>query len=332
MLIEKLRKLPLKKSVLILPHDNPDPDAIASAWGLSYLLKKKIGLTSTIAYSGLIGRAENRALVRVLKIPLVKFDPQMMNKDYSVVMVDSQPYTGNNPLPFDIIPDGIIDHHPLRKTTKYKRWILIDEHLGATSTILTASFKRQKLFMPKNLATALFYAIRSETKDLGWEGSNLDYNNYIFLLPRVDFGALHKIVHPRLPKEYYQMIETAINKSRVFHSVIVCPLRRVPYPELPAEIADFLIFRENIDLSLVMGLYQNDMYLSIRSLRRKVNSAKLMRELIQGYGTGGGHEIMAGGKIPDVSLNLMMSVEEKITKRLLNILTLSEVKEVRFIQ
>jgi nanoRNase/pAp phosphatase (c-di-AMP/oligoRNAs hydrolase) len=104
-----LQKLPPKKRVLILPHDNPDPDAIASAWGLSYLLKKKLGLTSTIAYSGLIGRTENRALVRVLKIPLVKYDPQMLDKDYSVLMVDCQPYTGNNPLPFDVIPDGIID-------------------------------------------------------------------------------------------------------------------------------------------------------------------------------------------------------------------------------
>ena len=331
MLIEKLRKLPPKKRVLILPHDNPDPDAIASAWGLSYLLKKKLGLTSAIAYSGLIGRTENRALVRVLKIPLVQFDPQMLDKDYSVVMVDCQPYTGNNPLPFDIIPDGIIDHHPLRKTTKYKRWTLIDEHFGATSTIITASFKRQKLFVPKKIATALFYAIRSETKDLGWEGSNLDYNNYLFLLPKVDFSALHKIAHPRLPKEYYQMIKEAINRSRIFDFVVVCPLGKVPYPELPAEIADFLIFRENIDLSLVMGLYKNDMYLSIRSLRRKVNSAKLMRELIRGYGTGGGHEIMAGGKITDVSLNLTMSVGETITKRLLNILSLSEVKETRFI-
>jgi nanoRNase/pAp phosphatase (c-di-AMP/oligoRNAs hydrolase) len=48
MLIEKLRKLPVKKNVLIMTHDNPDPDAIASGWGLSYLLNKKIGLTSNI--------------------------------------------------------------------------------------------------------------------------------------------------------------------------------------------------------------------------------------------------------------------------------------------
>ncbi len=331
MLIEKLRKLPPKKSVLILTHDNPDPDAIASAWGLSYLIKKKLGLPSTIVYSGLIGRAENRALVKLLKIPLVRFDAHTFDHDHSIVMVDSQPYTGNNPLPSNVIPDGIIDHHPLRKTTKYTRFALIDEHIGATSTIITASYKRQKLFMPKRIATALFYAIRSETKDLGWEGSDLDYKNYLFLLPRVNFETLHKIVHPRLPKEYYQIIKTAINKSRIFQTFVVCPLGKVPYPELPAEIADFLIFRENIDLSLVMGTYQNDMYLSIRSLRRKVNSAGLMRKIIHGYGTGGGHEIMAGGKIPDVSPKGDTKIEEVITKRLLNFFSLREDEELRFV-
>lgn len=331
MLIEKLRKLSPQKKVLILPHDNPDPDAIASAWGLSYLLKKKLGFNSIIAYSGLIGRAENRALARVLKIPLFRFDPHILEEAPSIVMVDCQPYTGNNPLPPDVLPDGIIDHHPLRKSTKYKRWALVNDEIGATSTIITASFKRQKLFLPKKIATALFYAIRSETKDLGWEGSDLDYKNYLYLLPRVDFDALHKIAHPRLPKEYYRMIRTAINRSRIFDTVVVCPLREVPYPELPAEIADFLIFRENIYLSFVMGLFQNDMYLSIRSLYRKVNSAQLIRKIIRGYGTGGGHEIMAGGKIPDVSPEMIKRVEETITKRLLNALSLSQVKKTKFI-
>jgi len=331
MLIEKLRKLPPRKRVLILTHDNPDPDAIASAWGLSYLLKKKLSLTSNIVYSGLIGRAENRALVKGLKIPLDRYENHAWNEDRSIVMVDSQPYTGNNPLPSDVIPDGIIDHHSLRKTTKYERFAHIDERIGATSTIITASFKRQKLFMPKKIATALFYAIRSETKDLGWEGSDLDYKNYLYLLPRVDFQALHKIVHPRLPQEYYRMIKTAINRSRIFKTVVVCPLGKAPYPELSAEIADFLIFRENLDLSLVMGIYQKDMYLSIRSLRRKVNSAALMRKIIRGFGSGGGHEIMAGGKIPDVSSDSSKIIEETITKRLLNALSIVDVEETKFL-
>ena len=56
--------------VLILPHNNPDPDAIASAVALRYLLAEKFNLESYIAYQGIIGRAENRALVRYLNHPL----------------------------------------------------------------------------------------------------------------------------------------------------------------------------------------------------------------------------------------------------------------------
>jgi hypothetical protein len=56
-----------------------------------------------------------------------------------------------------------------------------------------------------------------------------------------------------------------------------------------------------------------------------------MRKIIGGDGTGGGHEIMAGGKIPDISPNVTKSVVETITKRLLNTLSLSEFKKKRFI-
>jgi nanoRNase/pAp phosphatase (c-di-AMP/oligoRNAs hydrolase) len=46
-------------SLLILTHNNPDPDAIASAVALNFLLANKLGVESHIAYEGIIGRAEN---------------------------------------------------------------------------------------------------------------------------------------------------------------------------------------------------------------------------------------------------------------------------------
>jgi len=55
---------------LILTHDNPDPDAVASACGLAYLLAHCAGLSTTAAYGGIIGRAENKAMLRVLHLPI----------------------------------------------------------------------------------------------------------------------------------------------------------------------------------------------------------------------------------------------------------------------
>jgi nanoRNase/pAp phosphatase (c-di-AMP/oligoRNAs hydrolase) len=56
--------------VLILPHNDPDPDAIASAVALRHLLAQRLAVEVNIAYKGIIGRAENKALVRYLGYPL----------------------------------------------------------------------------------------------------------------------------------------------------------------------------------------------------------------------------------------------------------------------
>ena len=57
--------------LVILPHDNPDPDALASAATLRYIAKTLAGKDAAIALGGFVGRAENRAMVRYLNIPLV---------------------------------------------------------------------------------------------------------------------------------------------------------------------------------------------------------------------------------------------------------------------
>ena len=58
------------RNILILPHNNPDPDAVASAVALRQLLTERLNAKVDIAYRGIIGRAENRALVRYLGRPL----------------------------------------------------------------------------------------------------------------------------------------------------------------------------------------------------------------------------------------------------------------------
>ena len=66
--INKDRLSPL----LILMHDYPDPDALASAYSLQYLAELKGGIRSRIVYGAVIGRIENQEMVRLLKIPVYK--------------------------------------------------------------------------------------------------------------------------------------------------------------------------------------------------------------------------------------------------------------------
>ncbi len=58
-------------TVLILTHDFPDPDCLASAFGISHLLSFWGIKSSVISFGGFVGRAENRAMIRFLNIRTV---------------------------------------------------------------------------------------------------------------------------------------------------------------------------------------------------------------------------------------------------------------------
>ena len=76
---------------LVLTHDNPDPDSMASAVALAHLLEKLAGIPAVVAYGGIVGRAENRAMVRVLKLQAVPVSRVVFEDDDLICMVDTQP-------------------------------------------------------------------------------------------------------------------------------------------------------------------------------------------------------------------------------------------------
>jgi len=122
--------------LLILTHDHPDPDAIASAAALAHLARILAGVRSRIVYRGIIGQVENQTMVRLLEIPV---HPLKERTDFrrfrAVALVDTQPLFGNNPFPKDGQATLVVDHHvPLGETAALAS--LIDPSCGATSVIL----------------------------------------------------------------------------------------------------------------------------------------------------------------------------------------------------
>jgi nanoRNase/pAp phosphatase (c-di-AMP/oligoRNAs hydrolase) len=85
-----------KEQMLIVIHNNPDPDAIMSGEALRHLVKTRYGVDTSIAYGGDVGRAENRALVRKLGIRMKQFRRIRLAKYDVVACVDTQPGAGNN--------------------------------------------------------------------------------------------------------------------------------------------------------------------------------------------------------------------------------------------
>jgi nanoRNase/pAp phosphatase (c-di-AMP/oligoRNAs hydrolase) len=82
--------------VVFVSHVQPDPDSLGSMLGLSHLVEHRLGKPTLITRDGLISRAENRAMVEVLHLDLVRVEDVNWGAGDAVVMVDSQPKTGRH--------------------------------------------------------------------------------------------------------------------------------------------------------------------------------------------------------------------------------------------
>jgi nanoRNase/pAp phosphatase (c-di-AMP/oligoRNAs hydrolase) len=284
---------------LILTHDNPDPDSIAAGVALAHLLEKLAGVEASVAYGGIVGRAENRALVRVLKLPVVPV-ARVVFDDYDLIcMVDTQPEQGNHSLPARHFPDVVIDHHPERPDSHLAPIADVGGPIGATSTVLAEYFRASGLKVPTQVATALFYGIKADTRDLGRQTTKQDVDAYLWLFPMVDKEALAEIEHPKLPEEYFRLYHTAIEKAVVHDDAVVCDLATIYAPDMVAEVAERFSFLSDVKWSLAFGEYEDALFYSLRTSDRRMNAGRLIREVIEAKGgSAGGHGTMAGARLP----------------------------------
>lgn len=301
-MIEALKKLHEaldgQSQLLILPHNDPDPDAIAAATGLDYLVREKFGIDALVRFSGIIGRAENKALVRYLNYPLEVLDPAEINPDIPIALVDTQPGAGNNPLPENIPARIVIDHHTWRETSSQVPFVDVRPEIGASSTIITEYLQAAGLEIPQLLATALFYGLKTDTMGLGRGVSTHDTAAYFFLQTKVDVEGLFKIERAQVPATYFKSLTSALQNTRLYdHDLLISQLREMSYPDLGAEIADLLLRLQDVKWVICIGVFGRDLILSVRSRSHEVGAGSLVQEIVGDLGTAGGHGTMAGGHI-----------------------------------
>jgi nanoRNase/pAp phosphatase (c-di-AMP/oligoRNAs hydrolase) len=285
-------------SLLILPHNDPDPDAIASAAALRFLLAERLGLESTIGYQGIIGRAENRALVRYLDQPLEPQDSAGLQQPFYLALIDTQPGAGNITLPPRTRVAIVIDHHAWREETASASFADVRPGVGATSTILSEYLRAAGVEPPASLATALFYGIKTITMGLSRDTSPGDAAAYAYLQPRIDAAALARIEHAQVPAGYFRSFYAALRAARMYNGLIFAYIAALSYPDLAAEMADVLLRLEKARWVVCVGAYQGTLVLSVRTRSREDAAEKLVQALVAGEGSAGGHGTMAGGQIP----------------------------------
>ncbi|MEB2285747.1 MAG: bifunctional oligoribonuclease/PAP phosphatase NrnA [Myxococcales bacterium] len=281
--------------LVILPHDNPDPDALASAAALKFLVQELVGKEAVIAQGGIVGRAENRAMLTYLKIDLEPVDAVVFTDDTLVALVDTQPGRMNNSLPPGRIPTVVIDHHPAYDRYEGVPFLDLRENYGSTSTILTEYVRESRLEVESKIATALFYGIMAETQDLGRESTPADIAAAQFLYPYANKRRLGKIENARVPREYFAVFHEAIERAQIYGNVVVSVLPELQYPDMVAEVADFLLRLDEVEWACAIGRYKDHLHVSLRTTEREANAGEILQRVL-GSRWAGGHDMIAGGR------------------------------------
>ncbi len=283
--------------ILILLHNDPDPDAIASGWALCHLLRQRFGAESLLAYDGTVGRAENRAMLQLLNISLHDIDDIEPQNYRTIALIDTQPGTGNNALPPGRKAEIVIDHHPPRPLTLEAAYADVQPNYGSTSTMLVEYLQAAGLKPDTRLATALLYGIKTDTLGLARGASRPDTRAYLHLLPLIDTELLAQIERAQVPRTYFRALSLALENTTIHGGIVICRLDRLDYPGLAAEIADILLRLQGAEWVLATGYFDGSLILSMRALQPGAEANQIIGTLVEGLGTAGGHGTMAGGRI-----------------------------------
>lgn len=305
MIQESQNRLPLlfaavddADEILILSHNDPDPDAIASAVALQRLFLEALNVQATLVYQGIIGRAENRALVRYLGQPLRPLTNADLAGRAPVALVDTQPGAGNNALPGGLDVACVIDHHTWRQQTARAAYADVRPGAGATSTILTEYLQAADIEPEASLATALFYGIKTDTRGLSRGAGPADAAAYFYLQPRIEVQALAEIEYAQVPVSYFRSFDAALQAARVYDGVVVAYVGSMIYPDLAAEMARLLLRLEKSQWIVCMGVHEDVLILSVRTQSPSGTAEDLVQAIVRDEGTAGGHGPAAGGQVP----------------------------------
>ncbi|MBW7907541.1 MAG: DHH family phosphoesterase [Kiritimatiellae bacterium] len=290
--------LPVGRRILIIPHDFPDPDALAAAAAIHLLLDKYFGLNSQIAFSGEVSRAENKELLRRLCCRWHRMGELYLRRgaDHDCILIDTAPWSKNVTLPPGARVRAVIDHHEYKETATWPGLFTDIRHeVGATTTIANEYVRAAGVELPRWLASIMAYAIASETQDLSREVSSIDLRAYIDLVPQADLRIIGRIRHAPLTRSYYIHLQEALARARLLRDIAWTHLSHVEQPEIAAEVADLLLRMEGVRWSFCIAELPGRLFVSLRSKRRGARCSRILRSAIGRAGAAGGHDQMAAG-------------------------------------
>lgn len=285
-------------TVYIQTHNFPDPDAIASAFGLQTLLARH-GIPSTLCYEGQIDKLSASKMLEAFHIEMVPYgqlSASMRPEDY-IICVDAQKLSGNIT---DFVGDEVacIDHHPIFVPMEYRYQDI--RTVGSCATLIAGYYAQLGLEPDPDTASALIYGLKMDTLQFTRGVTEEDIRMFEYLFRFCDGEKLSRLERNNMEFRDLRAYGAAIESVEIYGTAgfsfipFSCP------DALIGILADFLLSLVEVDVAVVFARRKDGIKFSVRSETPEVHAGELIRAALKGLGSGGGHAAMAGGMIqPD---------------------------------
>jgi nanoRNase/pAp phosphatase (c-di-AMP/oligoRNAs hydrolase) len=279
--------------VLILLHNDPDPDAMASGLALRNVLRRT---KQTAVIGALLGatRPENLRMQNLLDIHVEIVTAEQLAGFDRIAMVDVQPhYFGEA---FHRV-DLVIDHHPEQAgySAVFKD---IRPHYGSTSTILTEHLRAVDANISERTATAMLYAIKSDTLFFNRQANRVDLEAFSYLYPLADAAMIRKMEGAEITMERLEYVLKAKQNGRMVEQVFCSFIGASPREDFIPYVADFYLQLEDVKWTIVAGIVNDALVVSVRNLGYGRNAGEFVRKYFADIGSAGGHRSMAKAVVP----------------------------------
>ena len=285
-----------ERPVYIQTHNFPDPDAIASAFGLQKLLEL-YGVESVLCYDGRIDKLSASKMLEAFHIEMVPYDSLKadMRETDRIICVDSQKH-GGNVTDFVGAEVACIDHHPTFVPMEYQYQDI--RITGACATLIAEYYALSGREPDHDVATALLYGLKMDTLQFTRGVTELDIEMFGFLFPRCDQEKLSDLERNNMEFADLKAYGAAIESIELYDKVgFSC----IPFPcpdALIAILSDFILALIEVEVAVVFSFREDGIKLSVRSEDPDIHAGNLLHAALEGVGNGGGHACMGGGAIP----------------------------------
>jgi nanoRNase/pAp phosphatase (c-di-AMP/oligoRNAs hydrolase) len=296
---------------IIVLQNYPDPDAISSAYA-HQLISRRFGIETDIVYSGKISHQQNVALLKLLGIGLLHYEPELDLSVYQgAVFVDNQGTTSNQiveALEAAQVPTLIVvDHHAQQDRLQPEFADL--RRTGATATIYAEYLRQGLLPMDKSnrehsiAATALMHGLLTDTNDF-IRADELDFQAGAFLSQFRDAELLAQIMSQARTKQTMDIIRRALGNRFIVENFSIAGigfLRAEDRDAIP-QAADFLLTEENVHTAIVYGIVTSEgeemLIGSMRTVKLTLDPDAFIKDTLGKNAAGryfGGGKMSAGG-------------------------------------